>query len=100
MFAGILRAAHGYATNYTGRVNWIEVWSSGNVAFTMTGVTVPCTLQQFIISKSSDGAKNLYAMLLTAKATGQSIMVVQSTCGPADGGGGNYGVVDYLYSYW
>jgi hypothetical protein len=97
---GALYAAQGQAANHTGQINWIEVWPSGNVAFTMTGVTVPCTLQQFIINKSNEGAKNLYAMLLTAKAMGQSIMVSQSTCGNADGGGGGYAIVDYLYSYW
>jgi hypothetical protein len=96
----LLCAAQSQAANHTGQINWIEIWPSGNVAFTMTGVTVPCTLQQFIINKSNDGAKNLYAMLLTAKAMGQSIMVSQSTCGNADGGGSGYAIVDYMYSYW
>jgi hypothetical protein len=97
---GVLCAVQSHAVNHTGQINWIEVWPSGNVAFTMTGVTVSCSLQQFIINKSNDGAKNLYAMLLTAKAMGQSIMVSQSICGNADGGGSGYAIVDYMYSYW
>jgi hypothetical protein len=97
---GVLCAAQSQATNFTGSVNWIEVWPSGNVAFTLTGVTIPCATQQFIINKSNEGSKNLYALLLTAKATGNTITVSQSTCGPAEGYGSSYALVDYMYSYW
>lgn len=96
----LLAAAQSQATNYTGTVNWIEVWPSGNVAFTLSGVTPACSTAQFIINKSNDGAKNLYALLLTAKASGNSIMVSQSVCGPAEGYGSSYAIFDYLYTYW
>jgi hypothetical protein len=97
---GLLGAAQSQSASYTGTVNWIEVWPSGNVAFTLTGVTPSCPTPQFIINKSNDGAKNLYAMLLTAKAAGNAIRVSQSVCGPADGYGASYAIIDYLYSYW
>jgi hypothetical protein len=94
-----LLSAQSYATSYIGKVDWIEIWPSGNVAFKLVGVTAPCATQQFIINKSNEGAKNLYAFLLTAKATGSSVTVAQSVCGPADGYGASYAIVDYLYYY-
>ena len=84
------------ATNFTGTVDMLETWPSGNVAFTLNGATGPCN-GQFILNHSSAGTKNLYALLLAAKSTGKQVMVVQSTCGAADGYGGSYGLVDYLY---
>jgi hypothetical protein len=69
---GVLCAAQSHATSYSGTVEWLEVWPSGNSAFRLAGLTEPCNYQTFIINKSSDSAKNLYALLLTAKATAQT----------------------------
>lgn len=92
-FSGIASAA-----SYIGEINWIEVWPSGNVAFTLKNVSAPCN-GQFLINASMPGAKNLYAYLLTIKATKGSATVAHTTCGPADGYGNNYAIVEYLYYY-
>lgn len=94
----LLGAASAHAASYIGAIDWIEVWPSGNVAFKLKNVTAPCN-GQFLINASMPGAKNLYAYLLTIKATKDSATVAHTTCGPADGYGGNYAVVDYLYYY-
>jgi hypothetical protein len=86
------------AASYIGEIDWIEVWPSGNVAFKLKNVTAPCN-GQFLINASMPGAKNLYAYLLTIKATKGSATVAHTTCGPADGYGASYAVVDYLYYY-
>jgi hypothetical protein len=91
--SGVAAADPFYAT---GNVLWLEVWSSGNVAFTLTGVTAPCN-GQFLINASSPGIKNIYAALLAAKHAGTAVGVHQSICGPAEGYGGSYALVDYLY---
>jgi hypothetical protein len=93
-----LSAAPAQAANYIGPIDWIEVWPSGNVVFKLKNVTAPCN-GQFLINNSMLGAKNLYAYLLTIKATGNTATVAHTTCGPADAYGGNYAVVDYLYYY-
>jgi hypothetical protein len=93
-----LSAAPVQAASYVGPINWIEVWPSGNVVFTLKNVTAPCN-GQFLINNSMPGAKNLYAYLLTVKATGNTATVAHTTCGPADGYGGSYAVIDYLYFY-
>jgi hypothetical protein len=93
-----LSAAPAQAASFIGPIDWIEVWPSGNVVFKLKGVTAPCN-GQFLINNSMPGAKNLYAYLLTIKATGNTATVAHTTCGPADGYGGNYAVVDYVYYY-
>jgi len=90
---GLCTAAFG--ANFSGAVTMLEVWPSGNVAFTLA-VPGPCN-GQFIVNASSAGAKNMYAALLAAKEAGRTIRVSQTVCGPADGYGGSYAVVDYLY---
>lgn len=90
-----LAAPSAWAAQYTGSVNMLEAWPSGNIAFTLD-VAGPCN-GQFIINASAPGAKNLYAALLSAKISGKTVRVAQSACGPADGYGGNYAFVDYLY---
>jgi len=87
------------AATFIGTIDWIEVWPSGNVAFTLDGVSEPCPIPQFIINKTNDGAKNLIAALFMARASGISLTVTQSTCGAADGYGGQYAIIDYLYIY-
>ena len=94
---GLLFGASAQAwTNFTGNLVMLEVWSSGNIAFTLSVANVPCN-GQFIINASTAGAKNLYAALLLARAAGTTITVSNSVCGPADSYGGNYAIVDYLY---
>jgi len=96
--ASLLVAASAAAASYIGEIYWIEVWPSGNIAFRLKNVAVPCN-GQFLINASMPGAKNMYAYLLTIKATGNTATVAHTTCGPADGYGGNYAIVDYLYYY-
>jgi hypothetical protein len=85
------------AASYTGTINWIEVWPNGNVAFTVTGASPPCTPQQFVLNAGNPGTKNLYALLLTLKSQGKPVRVASTVCGPADGYGLSYALVDYLY---
>lgn len=98
LMALALTAATAHAASYIGEILWIEVWPSGNVAFKLKNVTAPCN-GQFLINASMPGAKNLYAYLLTIKASKDSATVAHTTCGPADGYGGSYAIVDYLYYY-
>lgn len=88
--------AQAQAPNYTGYVGWLEMWKSGNAAFTLTVGGVPCN-GQFIINKSDPGAKSLYAMVMAAKLADRPIRVYGGTCIAAEGGGVNYAEVLYLY---
>lgn len=96
--ASTLFSAQAQAASYIGEIDWIEVWPSGNIAFKLKNVSTPCN-GQFLINNSMAGAKNMYAYLLTIKTTGNTATVAHSTCGPADGYGGNYAVVEYLFYY-
>jgi hypothetical protein len=86
------------AAEHTGTVAMLELWPNGNVAFTLNGATLPCN-GQLIVNGGSDGAKNMYAALLSAKMAGRQIRVVTTTCGPAAGYNPSvlYTLVDYLY---
>ncbi|MDS4042933.1 MAG: hypothetical protein RKP20_17390 [Candidatus Competibacter sp.] len=100
--AAAFAGASAYATaNFTGKVNMLEVWSTGNVAFTLVPPVTGYCNNQFIINASFPGAKNLIATLITAKAQDREIQVasyVDSTgCIPADGYGGDYIKPVYLY---
>lgn len=93
----IISAVHGQTPpNYTGNIVWLEVWKSGNVAFTLTASGVPCS-GQFILNKSDDGFKNQYAALIAAKLADRPVRVYAGACIAATGGGGNYIEVVYLY---
>jgi hypothetical protein len=82
---------------YTGQVVMLEAWRAGNVAFTLNATGVPCN-GQFILNKSDPGTKNLYALLVTAKAAGMNIRAYFDGCGPAEGyGSTNYAQVAYMY---
>lgn len=83
-------------TWYAGDVTLLEIWRTGNVAFKIGGVTIPCN-GQFVLNKSDPGTKNLYAGLVAAKLAGKSVTVYFDVCGPAEGYGGNYAQVAYLY---
>lgn len=84
-----------HAATSIGFVNMLEVWPSGNIAFTISGAG-PCN-GQFILNASSPGTKNIYAALLAAKHAKTSVRVEHTSCGTAEGYGGNYAYVDYLY---
>jgi hypothetical protein len=92
--AGLLQAQ---TTNsyVTGNISWLETWKSGNVAFTLTATT-PCN-GQFILNKSDPGFKNQYTMLVAAKLADRPVRVYLGSCIAAEGGGGNYAEVVYLY---
>jgi hypothetical protein len=82
---------------YIGYVEMLEAWRAGNVAFTLSVTGVPCN-GQFILNKSDDGTKNLYAMLVAAKAADRTVKVYFTSCGPAEGvAGSNYAQLNYLY---
>jgi hypothetical protein len=86
------------AAEYTGTVAMLEVWSNGNVAFSLS-VAAPTCNQQFVLNKSNPGTKNLYAALLAAKHTGRPIRVItEASCGPAEGYGGSYNLPIYVYA--
>lgn len=95
--AAFVTSAHAQSAYYTGEVTMLEAWRSGNVAFSLSAVGVPCN-GQFILNKSDPGSKNLYALLVTAKATGRTVRAYFDGCGLAEGyGGTNYAQVAYLY---
>jgi len=84
-------------TYYIGYVEMLEAWRTGNVAFTLAVSGVPCN-GQFILNKLDDETKNLYAMLVAAKAADRTVKVYFTGCGPAEGvSGTNYAQINYLY---
>lgn len=95
-----------FAGQGKGYVNMLEVWSTGNVAFTIDPIdptdpasyVVECNTQ-FILNVSKAGTKNQLATVLAAKSTGKIVRIYHSdTCVAADGyGGGNYIEPSYLY---
>jgi len=86
------------AADYTGTVNMLEVWRTGEVAFTLATTVGTCN-GQFIINPSwNDAAKTLYAAVLAAKSKGAPVRVITSSCGPADSvPRASYNVPTYLY---
>jgi hypothetical protein len=88
--------------SYSGRVSWLEVWTTGNISFRLEGVSNTCAAANghtFVINRSAVGAKNVYAAILAAKLSGASITAWSSGCGPAETYGGQtlYVQVDYTY---
>lgn len=98
-FALALFTAPALATTYTGTVSMLEVWESGNIAFTLATSTPTCN-GQFILNASAPGAKNQYAAVLAAKTKGSQITVyVSGNCIAADGySGSSYNEPLYIYS--
>jgi hypothetical protein len=89
--------AHAGTIDVTGNVAMLETWFNGNVAFTLSTGVSSCN-RQFILNVSSAGTKTLYAMLLAAKSKGVQVRVYGTdTCVAADGGGGSYNSVSYIY---
>jgi endo-beta-N-acetylglucosaminidase D len=92
-------AAH--AVTFDGKIAWMEVWTTGNIAFSLTtGASGYCN-SQFIVNYSWNGAKNMAALLLAAKAQDRPIRVYSSVdstgCIAAEGYGGTYIRPDYIY---
>lgn len=83
------------ADTFEGSASMLEVRDNGNIAFTLNPVAGTRN-SQFILNKSWDGAKNLHAALLAAKARGAPVRVVTGGCGPAEPYGGNYNLPVYL----
>ncbi len=81
---------------YTGTVAMLEAWTNGHVAFSLNVANAPCQ-QQFLVNGNLPGAKNFYAMLLTAKASDRPVKAYVGSCGGIDGGGFAYAHVTYLY---
>jgi hypothetical protein len=92
--------ASAYVT-YTATIDQLEVWLSGNVAFTLTGVTTGYCNNSFIVNSSDPGAKNLTAALFAAKAQGKPIRVTSYVdsygCVAAVNNGGSYISPAYVY---
>src|SRR5687767_3285877 len=86
------------AADYTGNINMLEIWRTGEVAFTLATTVGTCN-SQFIINPSwNDAAKSLYAAVLAAKSKGAPIRVITGSCGPADAmPSSSYNVPVYLY---
>src|SRR5581483_9777088 len=91
--------ATAFADTYVGQIDMVEVWTSGNVAFSLSPAASGCN-GQFILNASAAGFKNQYAAIVAAKSQGNTIKVITSGCGPADGYGGNYNLPTYLYPFW
>jgi hypothetical protein len=89
-------STQGLAGSYVGRVINLEVWDTGNVAFSMNPAIPTCN-GQVIINKSSAGAKALIAAVMSAKALNKPVRVNSTGCIPADGYGGSYNRSTYIY---
>lgn len=84
------------AGNATGKVNMLEVWKTGNVAFRLEPSVTACNTQ-FIINYSENGAKNMYAAVLAAKVNGKTVTVTyEDSCGLAENYGGEYNIPKYI----
>lgn len=84
------------AAAVVGTVDQLELWRGGNVGFTLSTSVSACN-GQFILNASTPGTRNLYTALLSAKLTGTRVDVRYTGCGAAEGYGGSYNLVDYLY---
>jgi hypothetical protein len=95
--ASLPQTGHAATVDVSGNVAMLETWSNGNIAFTLSTTVSSCN-GQFILNVSSAGAKNQYATLLAAKAKGGRVRVYGTdACITAEGGGGNYIPVSYVY---
>ena len=90
-FAGIANSA-----DVTGKIEMIEVWANGNIAFSFYPPMGVCN-NQVILNASIGSTKNIYAAILAAKHADRSVRVVTNGCGPAEGYGGSYNLPLYVY---
>ena len=84
------------AADYTGTINWMEVWRSGNVAITLSPAIPSCN-GQVILNLSDPGFKTMFAAILAAREAERSVRISTYACGPADGYGGSYNIPMYIY---
>jgi hypothetical protein len=84
------------AGDFTGTIDWLEVWRSGNVAFTLSPAITSCN-GQVILNLSDPGLKNMFATILAAREAGRAVRVYTTACGPAEGYGGSYNIPLYIY---
>ena len=96
LFSSWLSSAQ--AANSIGTIDNLEVWSTGNIGFTLRPAVTSCN-GQFILNVSTAGTKNQYALLLAAKTKGVQVQVLGTGCGPAEGytGAATYNLVSYIY---
>jgi hypothetical protein len=66
------------SVNFTGKIDWVEVWATGNIAFTMIPAISGTCNGQFIVNASMPGAKALIATVLSSKAQGKQIRVAST----------------------
>jgi hypothetical protein len=89
-----------HAASFTGKIDMLEVWSSGNIAFTLQTSPGYCN-NQFIVNKAVPGAKNFSAVLFAAKTLGRQIRIYSyvdtAGCVAAESYGGNYISPSYIY---
>ena len=91
-----LLASKAQAGDFTGTIDWMEVWRSGNVAFTLTPAITSCN-GQVILNLSDPGLRSMFATILAAKEAGHAVRIYTNACGPAEGYGGNYNLPLYIY---
>lgn len=84
------------AGDFTGTIGWMEVWRSGNVAFTLSPAIPSCN-GQVILNLSDPGLKSMFATILAAKEAGHAVRIYTTDCGPAEGYGGSYNIPLYIY---
>src|ERR1044071_856749 len=64
-------ASEAQAGDFTGTIDWMEVWRSGNVALTLTPAITSCN-GQVVLNLSDPGLKNMFATILAAKEAGHA----------------------------
>lgn len=86
-------------TQYTGKIDEIEVWANGNVDFSVTPSITDCGQGRFVINKSMPGAQSLIAAVYMAKAQDKPIRIYSYGCVVADnyGSTANWIGTDYIY---
>ena len=95
-----MQPAHAYVC-FTGTIDVLEIWKTGNVAFTLSPTVASFCGGQFVVNASAPGSRNLVATLIAAKSAGKPIRIVSyvdvSGCITADGYGGTYIDPNYIY---
>jgi hypothetical protein len=68
----------GYTANVGSTVKWVKIYNSDTIYFELhTHPTTACTIDNFVLNPSltSEQRQRYYALLLTARATGQPVSV-------------------------
>lgn len=85
-----------HAADFVGKISMVEVWRSGNVAFSLLPAISSCN-GQVILNASDPGFKNQFAAVLAAREAGRQVLIRTYSCGPADNYGGSYNIPEYIY---